>query len=415
VAYIFGILRRIFFNWFHRCYHWSRGEVVLPEISPQKQRLKTVTRDNRLRVEIIPMTPLTLHEFHESLNARFTMVNGCEVVNDYGDWLAEHAALRASAGALDLSFRGRICLTGADRARWLHGQVTNNVKDLRPGRGCYAALVSAKGKLQSDLNIACLPKELLLDFEPGLTEPVTQRLDKYIIADDVQVVDAAPHYGLLTAQGPQADAVVRALGLPLEIPAEPLHFTSLNDVTLGEIYLMNQPRAGTNGFDLFVPVPALGAVFDKLIAAARAVGGRACGWQALEAARIEAGIPRFGVDMDETNLAPETGIESRAISYTKGCYIGQEVIARVRTYGQVAKALRGLRLADDLSALPACGDKLFQDGREAGYITSALASPAFRANIALGYVRKEMNQIGAHLTLQNAHGESPVEIVKLPL
>jgi folate-binding protein YgfZ len=368
-----------------------------------------------IAIEFISMTPLSLHEFHESLNARFTMVNGCEVVNDYGDWQAEHAALRASAGALDLSFRGRICLTGADRARWLHGQVTNNVKDLRPGQGCYAALVSAKGKLQSDLNIACLPNELLLDFEPGLTEPVTQRLDKYIIADDVQLVDAAPHYGLLSAQGPQAEAVVRGLGLPVEIPTQPLHFASFNDPTLGEIYLMNQPRTGTNGFDLFVPAPALGAVLDKLIAATRAAGGRACGWQALEAARIEAGIPRFGADMDETNLAPETGIESRAISYSKGCYIGQEVIARVRTYGQVAKSLRGLRLADDLGALPGRGDKLFLDGKEAGYITSALASPAFHANIALGYVRKEANQTGAHLILHSASGPSPVAIVKLPL
>jgi len=361
------------------------------------------------------MTPLSLHEFHEGSHARFTAVNSCEAVNDYGDWLAEHAALRTSAGALDLSFRGRICLTGADRASWLHGQVTNNIKDLRAGQGCYAALVSAKGKLQSDLNIACLPNELLLDFEPGLTGTITQRLDKYIIADDVRVVDAAPHYGLLSAQGPQAEALVRSLGLPLEIPANPLHFTSLNDITLGEIYLMNQPRTGTNGFDLFVPLPALGAVFDKLTVAARAAGGRACGWQALEAARIEAGIPRFGVDMDETNLAPETGIEGRAISYSKGCYIGQEVIARVRTYGQVAKALRGLRLADGLSALPNRGDKLFHDGREAGYITSALASPAFQANIALGYIRKETNQIGARLIWQNADGESAVEIVKLPL
>src|SRR5579872_7057622 len=135
------------------------------------------------------MSSLVLHEFHEGLNARFTEVNGLEAVHDYGDPMAEHAALRATAGALDLGFRGRICLTGADRLRWLHGQVTNNVKDLRAGEGCYAALVTAKGKLQSDLNIANLPNELLLDLEPGLTETITQRLDKYIIADDVQVVD----------------------------------------------------------------------------------------------------------------------------------------------------------------------------------------------------------------------------------
>src|SRR5271163_4294120 len=135
------------------------------------------------------MNSLALHELHEGLGAHFAEVNGCEVVNDYGDWLAEHAALRGAAGVMDLSFRGRICLTGADRVRFLNGQVTNNVKDLRAGEGCYAALVTAKGKLESDLNIYQLPNELLLDFEPSLMEAISCRLDKYIIADDVQVVD----------------------------------------------------------------------------------------------------------------------------------------------------------------------------------------------------------------------------------
>lgn len=360
------------------------------------------------------MSTLPLHEFHHSLNARFAEVNGCEVVNDYGDTLAEHAALHHAAGALDLSFRGRICLTGADRVRLLNGQVTNNVKDLRAGQGCYAALVTAKGKLESDLNVYALPNELLLDFEPGLTTAITQRLEKYIIADDVQVVDASPHYGLLSVQGPKAETVVPGLGLVTELPAKPFEFVTVHNATLGEIYVMNHPRTGTAGFDLFVPTPALGAVMDKLIAAAKDAGGRACGWQALESARLEAGIPRFGADMDETNLAPEAGIETRAISYAKGCYIGQEVIARIRTYGQVTKALRGLRLADDLKELPARGDKLFHDGKEVGYITSAMASAALKGNIALGYVRKEANQVGMDLLLKTVNGESAVKIVELP-
>src|SRR5271170_2722066 len=113
------------------------------------------------------MTALALHELHHGLGARFAEVNGCEAVDDYGDTMAEYTALRQTAGAFDLSFRGRICLTGADRVRFLNGQVTNNVKDLRAGEGCYAALVTAKGKMQSDLNIWRLTDELLLDFEPG--------------------------------------------------------------------------------------------------------------------------------------------------------------------------------------------------------------------------------------------------------
>ncbi|MBI3414385.1 MAG: aminomethyl transferase family protein [Verrucomicrobia bacterium] len=360
------------------------------------------------------MSSLLLREFHQSLGGEFTEVNGAEVVRDYGDALAEHAALQAAAGVLDLSCRSRLCLTGADRHRFLNGQVTNNVKDLQPGEGCYAALVTAKGKLQSDLNIYCLPNELLLDFEPGFSGTVAGRFEKFIIADNVQVVDAAPHYGLLSVQGPQADKVVSQLNLNCPLPAKQLSFITMNDATLGEIYFANHARTGTSGFDLFVPNAALVAVLDKLIASAKSVGGRACGWQAFEWARIEAGIPRFGVDMDETNLAPEPGIEARAISYTKGCYIGQEVIARIRTYGQVAKSLCGLRLAENLKVLPRRGDKLWRGDKEIGYVTSAMVSPTLKSNIALAYVRREANQPGTELTLQTVEGISSGVIVELP-
>jgi folate-binding protein YgfZ len=365
-------------------------------------------------INVMSVLALPLHGFHVASNARFTRVNGSEVVEQYGDPLAEHAALQNAAGIIDLSCRSRLCLTGADRVRFLNGQVTNNLKDLRVGQGCYAALVTAKARLETDLNIHVLQNELLLDFEPGLTEKISQRLEKYVIADDVQVVDVAPHYGLLSIQGPRSAVLIQRLGLTLEIPADPFRFAAVNDPAIGEVYLMNQPRFGQPGFDLFVPTPALAALMEKLASAAGDAGGRLCGWQACEMARIEAGIPRFGQDMDETNLAPEAGLESRAISYSKGCYIGQEVISRIRTYGQVAKALRGLRLADDLKQLPVKGDKLFHNGKECGYITSTLASPTLRANIALGYVRKEANEIGSDLTLQTAEGASPAKIVPFP-
>ncbi|HEV2436551.1 MAG TPA: glycine cleavage T C-terminal barrel domain-containing protein [Verrucomicrobiae bacterium] len=426
------------------------------------------------------MTALQLHEFHHGLGAQFAGLNGAEVVNDYGDWLAEHAALRQSAGILDLSFRSRICLTGADRVRFLHGQVTNDVKKLRVGEGCYAAITTNKGKMESDLNIFNLHDELLLDFEPGLTGKMSQRLEKFIVADDVQIVDVAPHYGLLSVQGPKAEEVVRALGLfgwgerprepipadcqygssvasPHQFPSQLLESVKVSDATLGEIYLANHARllsvcssgresahsslpkrqsrltsaATVNlisaGFDLFIPNSSLGAVADKLIAAAKQIGGlvapkrseggRACGWQAFETARIEAGIPRFGVDMDNTNLPLECGIESRAVSYNKGCYIGQEVINRIHSFGHVTKELCGLRLAAPASAglpLPQRGDKLFRDGKEVGYITSAVKSPVLEANIALGFVRREANQIGTELTLRTASGENSVKIVELP-
>jgi folate-binding protein YgfZ len=364
---------------------------------------------------ILPrMNPLMLHEFHHGLNARFGELNHAEIVNDYGDWLAEHAALRETAGVIDLSFRSRVCLTGADRFRFLHGQVTNDVKKIRAGEGCYAAITTAKGKMESDLNIFALADELLLDFEPGLTKKISARLEKFIVADDVQIVDATPHYGLLSVQGPKAAEVVRALNLFPEIPTQQLGSIKISDETLGEIYLANNSRLDTNGFDLFIPNNSLGAVADKLIAAAKQIGGRACGWQAFETARIEAGIPRFGTDMDETNIPLECGIESRAIVYNKGCYIGQEVINRIHSVGHVNKELRGLHLGDDLKALPARGDKLFFNGKEVGNVTSAVRSPTLNSNIALGYVRRETNQIGNELTLRTAAGESPAKIVDLP-
>ncbi|HUC85600.1 MAG TPA: glycine cleavage T C-terminal barrel domain-containing protein, partial [Candidatus Acidoferrales bacterium] len=379
------------------------------------------------------MNQLMLREFHAGLGARLTELNGSQAVNDYGDWLAEHAALRQSAGVLDLSFRSRLCLVGADRARFLHGQVTNDVSRLRVGQGSYAAITNAKGKMEGDVNILCLADELLLDFEPGLAGRIAQRLEKFIVADDVQIVDAAPHYGLLSVQGPQANAVVAALGLFSEIPRHPLASVRSSEATLGEIYLANNarlspadgrqvpearpesprndPSAVVAGFDVFVPNHSLEAVADKLIAAARSVRGRACGWQALETARIEAGIPRYGADMDETNLPLECGLEARAITYTKGCYVGQEVINRVHSVGHVNRELCGLRLEGNPEFLPQRGDKLIHAGKEAGYVTSAVRSPLLNATIALGYVRRGVKEIGAELTLKAAKEEISVQVV----
>jgi folate-binding protein YgfZ len=360
------------------------------------------------------MTTLALHEVHAALGAKFTGERGCEVVSAYGDPLAEHAALRAAAVVVDLGFRGRICLLGEDRVRLLNGQVTNDVKTLAAGRGCHAAFCSPKGRLVADVYIYALAQELLLDFEPGLTGNLIERLEHHIVAEDVQVVDVAPHYGLLTVQGPKAAGVVEALELFGPLPTEPLSLVHHSEPTLGDVYAVNRSRAGFPGFDLFVPTDALGAVLDKLAAAARNLGGRLAGFTALEWARFEAGIPRFGVEMDETLLPPEAGLDRDAISYTKGCYTGQETIARVRTYGSVTKALRGLKLPANLPELPTKGTKLFRDGREVGQIMSVLRSPAHGTNLALGYVRKECNQVGTEVWLGGPATTAVAVIVALP-
>jgi folate-binding protein YgfZ len=372
-----------------------------------------VAAEPRHPARVNSTTTLPLHEFHERRRGRFGAVNGAEMVLDYGEPWAEHAALRSAAGVLDLSARGRICVLGADRVRFLDGQITNDVQRLRVGEGCYAALVTAKGKLVSDLNVFVLPEELLLDFEPGLTGTILSRLEKYIVADDAQVVDVAPHYGLLSVHGPKAETVLRQIGRFAELPAAPWNWTSVTHAH-GEIYLARHPRIGLPGFDVFAPVGALDGLAEALLAAAETVGGRACGWTAFEIARVEAGIPRFGADMDETHLPPECGIEERAVSYRKGCYIGQEVLNRIHSIGHVNRRLCGLRLERELAVPPARGASLLRDGREVGHLTSVVFSPVLETHIALGYVRREHAAPETELVLKTAAGESAARVVELP-
>jgi folate-binding protein YgfZ len=353
----------------------------------------------------------TLQSLHEELGARFIDLGGTPAPMHYGDPLAEHLALTERAGIADLSARGRLCLTGTERIRFLHGQVTNDVQSLRPGEGCYAALVSAKGKLESDLYLHCLDGEVLLDFEPGLTRAVMERLQRFIVADDVQIIDVAPLYGLITVQGPGAAAILKTAGVVDRLPEKLFASMRSVDPRHGEIYVVNQPRLATVGFDLFLPAPAFPNVLQALLESS---GARICGWQALETARIEAGLPRFGMDMDESNFPQEAGIEARAVNYHKGCYIGQEVLNRIHTRGHVNRRLCGLRLAEDLPALPAKGDKLFAGTEEVGHLTSSTHSPSVPGNIALGYIRKGHDGFGNELKLVTHSGASRARVVPLP-
>jgi len=360
------------------------------------------------------MNTLSLHELHRAEGACFGVVNGAEMVQHYGEVPAEHAALRSAVGLLDLSARSRVCVTGGDRLRYLNGQVTNNVKALGPGRGCYAALVTAKGKMESDLYVHCLADELLLDFEPGLTPRVVRRLEQYVVADDVTLVDIGAHFGLLSVQGPRAVEALESLRLARELPSGPLTSCGVDVQGIGEMVLVRHARFATDGFDLLAPVPGMELLFERLSSAVRTVGGGLCGWEAAEIARVEAGIPRFGQDMDETNIPLEAGLEASAVSYTKGCYIGQEVINRIHTMGQVSKSLRGLLLDASAPELPACGTRLTHDGKDVGYLTSVIHSPTLDAPIALGYVRKEVNAPGEVLSLNLAGHARAARITPLP-
>jgi folate-binding protein YgfZ len=341
---------------------------------------------------------LPSHELHHDLGAQFMELSGAEVVRHYDDVGAEFAHLKSSAAVVDLSFRTRLVLVGADRARFLHSQCTNDINRLSPGEGCYTAFTTNKGRLLGDANVFVLADEILLDAEPGQATPMTQRLQKFIVSEEVDIIDAALHYGLLTVQGPKAAEVIAGLELEVPLPATSLASVKIEHPVLGELYLANHPRLPTAGADLFVPVASLGAVLDKLITAAKSVGGGLAGWKACELARVEAGIPRFGVDMDETNLAPEACLEARAISYTKGCYVGQEILNRLRTFAEVNKRLCRLTLPGELTVLPERGAKLLKGGRECGHLTSVVRLPGGKIR-ALGYVRKDWLAPGESFSL----------------
>jgi len=360
------------------------------------------------------MKDSALKAWHERNGARFEDWRGAAVIVDYGRWEAEYEFLRRTVGVIDLSARSRLCLTGLDRQRFLHGQVTNDIQRLKPGEGCYAALITAKGKMQSDLNVFCLADELLLDFEPGLTTLVTNRFEKYVIADDVQIVDVSEPYGLISVQGPAAAAALSQLRLLPELPGAPFQIAKAVRPDFDELYVANHRRYGVEGFDLFAPAQVLENLWAQVLDAAAVEGGGPAGCRATEVVRIEHGLPRYGQDLDESNLPLEAGIEGRAISFKKGCYIGQEIISRIRTYGQVTKALRGLRFSDTLTNLPARGQKLYSGEQEVGYVTSACRSTSLKAVIGLGYVRKEANQVGNRLKLTLDGQASEAQIVDLP-
>jgi folate-binding protein YgfZ len=307
----------------------------------------------------------------------------------------EFTALTKTAGLLDLSSRSRLCLLGEDRIKYLHGQVTNDINGLAENTGCYAALVNAKGKMESDLFAYRLAEEMLLDFEPGLIDAVKARLERFIIAEDVEVVDVAPHFGLLSVQGPKAAEVLVELNLP--VPEE--NYALMK--TEADIYVANQPRLGSTGFDFFVPVDLLHEWKLRL-----AEHAPVCNEAAFERARILATIPRFGQDFTEANLAPEGGIESRAISYSKGCYIGQEIIARIRTYGRVNRILRGLRLEGAATK----GDEVFLGDKMVGTLSSVIANP----DAALALIHRDATELGTSLRVDTKNGSVTAEVATLP-
>lgn len=353
------------------------------------------------------MTRLALDEQHRALHAELMTVAGWELPRHYGDPLAEHHAVRQAAGVADLSARGLWRVTGPDRARYLQGILTNDILALTPGRGCYAALLDVKGHLQADLRLYALDDTLLLDLDPTLTASIIPLLKRYIVVYKVTLEEATTEFIHLAVSGPKtADWLMKVFGQPL--PELPDYHSTTWQWQDHQVRVIRLSETGEVGVHLLVPRAIGPTLWAALLDAGRTLGGRPIGVEAMESLRIEAGIPKFGVDMDQTRFPAEAGIE-QAVSYTKGCYLGQETTMRIKTQGSVNRKLVGLLI--ESSTLPRPGEPLRADGQTVGVLTSVLDSPTLKKNIAMGYLQKGFFLPGTAVTLPNG---SSARVTPLP-
>ena len=352
----------------------------------------------------------SLFETQRDSGADFVEFRGREVPNRFTSLDEEYSVLGREAGLLDLSVQSVVELRGRDRARFLHGMVTNDIRNLSPGQGCYALMLTPQGRILTDMRVFCLEEVLMLVVDADLVEKDLALLRRYIIADQVEVIDRSADLALLSLQGPKAAEVVAGLCGGASLPEAPFEHRLIQVGNL-QARCGRVRRTASGGYDLIVPEPQSVDLWNLLLQAGEPAGLRPAGLEAWNVRRLEAGIAWYGVDMDEARIPPETGLEE-AISYDKGCYIGQEVVARATFRGQVNRKLMGLLLA---SGDPAQGgDKIFHNGREVGWVTDSAYSPGLRRAIALAYVRKEAWDPGTKVAVDGAGGRTDAEVTQYP-
>lgn len=288
-----------------------------------------------------------------------------------------YEALRGDAAFVDLSSRGRIRVTGEDRARLLHAMSTNDVKGLAEGTGLYAFFLSAQGRILGDACIYNLGDSLLLDTEPELRAKLFEHLDKFIIADDALLEDETDAFACVAIEGPSATQRATALGIPFS--AEPF---GVEPFRTG--FTVRTSAFATDGVRVFLPVAEKAALVKRLSAELPEAFA-----EDARIVRLENGKARYGEDITERYLVQETQLLS-AVSFNKGCYIGQEIVERVRSRAQVHRHLRAIRITGQ--SVPEPGTKLMSGDAVVGEITSAAYSPALGEGVGLAYVRTEAEQ-----------------------
>ncbi|MBC7788945.1 MAG: aminomethyl transferase family protein [Anaerolineae bacterium] len=338
-------------------------------------------------------------------------VAGRPMVLHYGDVAAEYASLRTGAMLVDRSARGRVRIEGPKRSEILTGLVTNDVNALAPGHGQYAAALTPKGKVVSDLRIYAKADHLLVDTPPRSSLRWREMLRKYVnprIAPHRDVSDELRDIGVF---GPRARRLISAVsGVDSEVLGALPAYSHLPGHTIsgGEITIARVPDLEIEGFEIFVDPAHFDELWDGLVSEGACPGGL----MAWEIARIEAGRPEWGIEMDDTTIAQEANLdELHAISYTKGCYVGQEVVARVHFRGHVNKLLRGL-LCGQNEPLPEKAILVDDQGKTVGDVRSSALSPRL-GSIALGMVRREVEP-GTTLKVQGDGAEGRADVTRLP-
>lgn len=290
----------------------------------------------------------------------------------------EYDSARTAAVVFDRSDRGLVILTGADRRAWLHNLVTNTVSALSEHAGVYAFALNVKGRILFDLNILCLPKMLWLDVDAQAVPVAAAHFDRHLFKEDVKIVDGGGQYARLGCGGARAAELAERLDVSNFKALPALATVPLAD---GSVHLLRHDALGAPGFELVLPRGDAGAWLDRLVE----MGARPIGYHTLDLLRIEAGIPWLGSDFADDVLPPETGQLERGVSFHKGCYLGQEVIERMRAHGALARRLVQLRVTDGAGlALPAV---LRRDGLEVGRVTSLVPHPRKPHWPGLGYLK----------------------------
>jgi folate-binding protein YgfZ len=317
--------------------------------------------------------------------------------------LPQYAALTRDTGVVDFSSRTQIELTGADRAAFLHNFCTNEIKKLQPGGGCEAFITSTQGKILGHVLVFCRSDSLVLETVPGQAQALIAHLDRYLIREKVELHDRSSEWNELLVGGAQSETLLRSL-IEADLPAAP---NGNADVKLAGITVSIRRVEIISAASFLVVCAA--AETDSLRRAIEQAGGVMCDDEAFNIARLEAGWPLYGRDITDKNLPQEVSRDAKAISLVKGCYLGQETVARIDAMGHVNRHLVGLKFSGP--DFPADGCELLVSEKSVGHVTSAVYSPQLDAPLALGYVRREHSPVGTKFS--SAAGTA--EIIRLPL